>query len=405
MPQRSKHQVFAFCLIALLFFVTFFLTNHSGQAASKRAPYNQTLLTPSPTYSQGYSAPIPIVLTPQFISGNYRISLPLISYSNNFTISYYVQDINTMNSLGCETGKTIANLPSKKGFVILDFGAPAFDVNPINGQQEYGTYLLTYARDFIPRIQMYGAVTAFMDGYEYCASQIGNTHLDLAIGVNNANNPVMRDSTMRLGHAAEFGAIVRNLDNYSTNYLGDLIRVSYAMDVEHDPADYADPEPTIQWIRKALASSGKPFYNFGNADCSMNFPVGNEINVQPGMCGPAEAIGSLKWTQAHIATVSSLEGWGYPIPEIYTTDGANAMQWYRIGIYGSMKNTPLTFRGVLTQLTACKQVGCATGTNNDPDTGFSQMSKYVATLKATDTRVGNEMQWRTDMMYQSEPIP
>jgi len=87
----------------------------------------------------------------------------------------------------------------------------------------------------------------------------------------------------------------------------------------------------------------------------------------------------------------------YPAPQIYTPGGAQAQQWQKISLYGVVtKGGPIRFVSSFTQLGACQQCGCPVGTDNSPDTGFSQL--WDALFSDTRTAIG--FSWSTDIRYQ-----
>jgi hypothetical protein len=399
MPHYHRTKALGSLLLMLfLLFALLYNNNKASSAPSTWQASTPVTLTPI-SGAGGYPAP-PVEITPLGASMTYKLRLPLISSPfDAFSLSYYVEDLNGLYDLGCATGQKVASFPkSKRGFVILDFGMPAYDRDPVYGTYGYGFLLLSVPRKFTPWRTLYSGVEEFIDGYYYCAMPISTaTHLDLALGTYNSDSSVMNNSTKNNEHASEFGWFVQNMDNYATQYYGNVIRVSGAMDIEHDPDFYADPIPTKNWVNTETTFSGMPFYNFGTADCSATVPVGNETNYQPALCGPAGVPGLL-WTQRDIYEVSTLAGWGYPYPEIYNTN-TNAMQWYRIGIYSWMQGYTMVFRGTLTEWMACRQVDCAPDINNEPAIGYMQM----ATLVSSDNRLKDEMEWASDIMYQVRP--
>ncbi len=107
------------------------------------------------------------------------------------------------------------------------------------------------------------------------------------------------------------------------------------------------------------------------------------------------------WTVDDIWYVSYGAGAANPLPLIYATDGANAVQWYQMSLYSfTTYGYPMSIRGTMTQYRACLQrpLSCDDSVKNSPSDGYFQL--YDA-LNA-DPHTAQPLFWSTDINYQGE---
>lgn len=139
-------------------------------------------------------------------------------------------------------------------------------------------------------------------------------------------------------------------------------------------------------------SNLKPFitlYNYGDAaGCP---PYGNCNNG---------------WTQDDVWYISWGCGIAAPLPEIYTTTGSQAKEWYRLVKYSISKNpgNPMIISGTMTQYQACIDQGdpCS-GTNNTPEQGWTQLWDLLNADPETAQTLLNPstLRWSTDISWQN----
>lgn len=318
-----------------------------------------------------------------------RAWLPVIL--NNFTappattVSRYVNinslDWQTFRDLGCN--RATAASPGKDLVIILDFGYPA-DI----GGGQYGVYLLSDIYTFRPMTQITNAVQGFMSGFYYCLPSGSGTHLTVAVGVNNSSNGVTR------GHGAAWAQMVNYLNSWIKGPPGPdwsaILTAWGAIDAEPPYNSAAVTRAWADGYASAYSSTLRSFYlNFGSCDSCPYFGCPT--------CTPA----LFGWSLDDIWYVS----WGitpaYSLPEIYTFSGSTADEWYRMSLYGyTAHNSPIIFKGSLTQWNACQENGGCIGPNdrsdNSPEQGYSQLYYYTN----VDARTAQPLGWCSDMSWQ-----
>ena len=87
----------------------------------------------------------------------------------------------------------------------------------------------------------------------------------------------------------------------------------------------------------------------------------------------------------------------FALPEIYTTSGTQAAQWFNLNLYSHyLNNRPLNIYGVLTEYDA-------DNTANAPDSGWNQLADYMKSspsVTGPDLADGTPfMQWSTDISW------
>ncbi len=138
-------------------------------------------------------------------------------------------------------------------------------------------------------------------------------------------------------------------------------------------------------------------YFIGSADgCPPNSPPPQS---PPGYYPPGSCLND--WTQDDVNKLSNGYASSRSIPMNYNTTGANADQWYSIGIYSfNTHNDKITFSGTMTQEAACDQVevsdpnACA-GIDNSLEFGYQQFLIRVV----DESRIESPLTWGTDMKY------
>ena len=138
-------------------------------------------------------------------------------------------------------------------------------------------------------------------------------------------------------------------------------------------------------------------YFIGSADgCPPNSPPPQS---PPGYYPPGSCLND--WTQDDVNKLSNEYSSSRSIPMNYNTTGANADQWYSIGIYSfNTHNDKITFCGTMTQETACDQMeisdtNVCVGIDNSLEFGYQQFLIRVV----DESRIESPLTWGTDMKY------
>lgn len=278
------------------------------------------------------------------------------------TTSRYMKttDPTILDRLGCVQGQA-----AQQGAVVLDFGSPSF-----NGTY-YGSIVFG-SNTFRSVAQIQAAAKAFLTGYWRCSPYY--PHITLVVGTSN-----YRGAT-NSGHGRAWANMVNNV----LAWIGQRGYTS-----QEDVAGGSDMElswntasATRAWINGYDTVDVRPIYNYGDAaGCP---PYGSCNNG---------------WTQEDVWYVS----WGappaWPLPEIYTTNGSMASQWYRMSLYAYTRHfRRMNIAGTMTQKQAClDNGGCTNGTDNTPAAGWTQL---WSSLNA-DARTAQSLAWSTDITWKN----
>ncbi|MDE3090701.1 MAG: hypothetical protein KGJ80_15105, partial [Chloroflexota bacterium] len=187
-------------------------------------------------------------------------------------------------------------------------------------------------------------------------------------------------------HGQAWAQMVRDVNAWITasGYNSKLLAAG-ANDME---PSWNSPTDTRAWVDGYFSSA--PYvalYNFGSCD-SCPFSSCPSCTLPNG------------WTQEDIWYVSWGAGAAYPLPEIYLTSGANADQWYRIGVYAYTKHgSSMNFQGSFTQWQACQDVGpgACPNTDNTPSAGWTQLYNSLN----SDTRTVQPLNYSTDITWKN----
>ncbi len=302
-----------------------------------------------------------------------KIYLPLMF--NNYiappptTTSRYMHttDSTTLYNEGCSQGLASPD----DSVVILDFGKPWYE------NSSYGTrFSVTYTFASISQIE--NATKRFLAGYWVCAPE--GKHITLGIGTNNSG------SYTNAAHGQLWAEMVSRVDSWikAPPSYEDKESVVGASDIE---PGFNDPLSSRAWANSYAAVYTRPYYNYGSCDgCpSFNCP----------RCIPGG--GPYVWKVDDVWYVS----WGalpaYPLPEIYSTDGVTADQWYRMSLYAyNTYGQRMNILGAFTQWQACQGKVCPE-TDNTPEAGYEQLYQALNADPNTAQKVG----WSTDITWKN----
>lgn len=277
------------------------------------------------------------------------------------TTSRYMKttDSAVLYNEGCNAGK----IP-QHGIVVLDFGAPA-----VSGTT-YGSIIFSNA--FRSTAQISTAAKQWLLGYWNCSPSW--PQVTLAIGTSN-----YRGQT-NASHGRAWAQMVNGVVAWivQSGY-GSQLDVAGASDME---LDWNTAAATRAWADGYDGADTRGYFNFGDAaGCP---PYGSCNNG---------------WTQADVWYVSYGVSPAFPLPEIYTTNGSMAAEWYRLSLHGyTAHGSAMWIVGEMTQYQACKDTGNpCTGTNNTPSAGWNQL---YSRLNA-DPRTAQPLLFSTDISWRN----
>jgi hypothetical protein len=142
------------------------------------------------------------------------------------------------------------------------------------------------------------------------------------------------------------------------------------------------PDVTRRWIRGYKSVTSTPYFNFGGAaGCP---PIG--------FCQG-------DWTIEDIWYAAWGSGVALPLPEIYSSTGSNAEQWYRLSLYSyKAHGQRMDIAGVMSQLQSCwDQHDRCRGIRNPPNKSWSQL--WHALNK--DPRTAQPLRFSTNITWQN----
>lgn len=297
-----------------------------------------------------------------------------------YTYSFYMTSINTTSAYNWGYSQGIhdyRDLPGHQdSMVILDFGQPAIQ----NGI--YGAFIFDQNADFVSVSDIEYAVDAFSDGF-FAGLNGSDSNLTLAIGTSNLGQRVDYHS-----HEVAWVQAVDSVQNYITQAgYSQRLSIVGADDIE---LDYNTSSASFPWVQgfADANSNQRLLMDYGDsAACPQS-----GTTATPGACNNG-------WTQQTVWNAAYYFTFEFPAPEIYTPDSAQARQWQQISLWGYLAlNVPIRFVSSFTQLGSCQQGHyCAPGTDNSPDTGFSQLWDAIY----SDSRTAIGFSWSTDIRYES----
>ena len=286
--------------------------------------------------------------------------------------SYYMRtaDPNIAYAMGCSFGKSMGRgSKPADSLVVLDFGAPHR-----HHHRTYGTTLFESGFASNPQIETAGV--RYAKGYWDCTRQRPKATLRIAMGTSNYGRQVT------FGHGRAWAQMVNDANQgLARLHIDSRIDVAGADDFE---PQWSGPVAARAWVQGYDSVNEWPYYDYGAAvGCP---PYGN--------CAGA-------WTLEDVWYVA----WGakpaLPLPEIYTGNGANAKQWFRLSLYSAVRHkSRMVIAGVMSQHRACKQrTDPCWGMNNTAPRAWRQLSK----LLNSDHRTAQDVRWVTDISWGARP--
>lgn len=311
---------------------------------------------PAPTPSAPTpSAPTPLAPTPSTptpstpaLTSPVGTSSAESSSQHTVTTSHYMvlfgagQDPDQIGyRTGCADGKSGAS-----GLRVLFFGT-----------QESGDKLRppgTKISDKVPRVD-HTAVERASLGWIRGFTQCGTASAVVAVATNNKADGGVAGADAgtrwanlveRIGAAAPSG------------------RVTVGGGLDAEPL-WSAPAWARGWVDAFVHSSSRALYVAGSADGCLVGAAGQCAN---------------KWTAQDLYHVVTGAGPNvYATPQIYRTDGAQALQWAGVSrLAQKAGNAPVRFVSVMTQQTACKQRPPCSGIDNSPSDALDQLTKALS---------------------------
>jgi hypothetical protein len=271
------------------------------------------------------------------------------------TISYYVDatTASDMYDLGFSLGQAVADgLQPQASLVVFEFG----------GQQYYSEWgaLSVHRGVFNSDVGIEAYMESFGEGFYYGAGSDTNATVEISIATNNS-------LTVSGDAGAQWAAVIDAVDNWLENngpssfpFISEVY-ASGGNDIESGfcPGPTC-PTDTRSWADSLAYSTLWGWYDY----------IGDASGCPPyGSCDSPYTIADYEYY-----------AWGnpaaVPLPQIYNTLGAGAEQWERIAEWGhdnDPSRLPMIFDGPLTQAGACAQTHSCSGTDNSPDTGWTQL--------------------------------
>lgn len=255
-------------------------------------------------------------------------------------------------NLGCAMGRIDLNRSGTQTTkVVLDYGGARVFSNGFGATLFGGPDSTTG--------QILSAVKEYARGYWNCTGSDVTSIAEVAIGTNNSTG----SSNVTYAHGQAWGRMVNDFGSWlSTVSYGKQVRAAGANDIE---PGFGNPGPARNWANGYASVYNHRYLNFGSADgCPTNrIPTSTDCGTSEFPSWGPEDIYHLNWGSPP----------AYPLPEIYTTAGSMAQQWYWLSRYSVQNHgTPMRYVGSFTQWRACRTRSCP-GTNNTPSAGYNQL--------------------------------
>ena len=292
--------------------------------------------------------------------------------------SYYVSTTNpaTWYDLGCDLGENVTSgTRPGQAVVFLHFGAPTY----IAASKRYGSVIFPSGTRSTSTLRI-DAVQQYAQGYWACSPV--NTRLVIVATTSNFGSGVTR------AHGVAWGNMVDAANAYLRNSssAGEQVLVYGGTDIE---LPWSTPAVARRWVDGYASATARFLYVDGEASG----------------CPPAGGTCNNTWSNADVRYVN----WGvkpaYPVPQIYREDGIQAEQWQRLSLFSADTfGSPMTFRGAMTQQSACFDTGQACGhdtsgvgddTRNAPAQGWLQLYDEINADPDTkgNVRYSTDVRW------------
>jgi hypothetical protein len=284
--------------------------------------------------------------------------------------SLYMTSVGTAvaDRLGCAEGRNLRGSGASAALVVLDFGGPA------KVGWRFGVSLFGHGFRTVTRVRDSGV--AYARAYARCLGRRPGPTLRVALGTSNYGRSV------GFAHGRAWAQMVNNANDALVEAgLADRVDIAGADDIE---TSWSSPAAARAWVRGYDSVAEHAYYDYGDA----------------GGCPPAgSCLG--RWTQEDVWYVS----WGaraaWPLPEIYTPNGAQARQWAQLSLYAARHHgSPITIVGALSQRRACRQsTDPCRGMNATPDRAW----KVLRSALGRNGRTRQGLSFSTDIRWTGHP--
>lgn len=259
----------------------------------------------------------------------------------NWVTGDALADVAKSGDLGC------AHASEKPGVVVLGLG----------GQREGGATAFSGKGVVRPYALLTEVVKAYVKGMERCGASAGWT---VAVATTNQKNG---DAILSASRGKEWGDFVRSVQIRDSN-----VAVIGGNDME--PA-WGSVESAVAWRDAYEQTAHTPLLWVASAD-------GCPRHNTNGACANG-------WSQAALASVLWSDGNGTVMPQIYTQNHTQALQWAQIAATAIELGITPRFAGALSQHRACDQVAPGSCNNLDLDgvQALAQLREAFDSIPAT----------------------
>lgn len=273
---------------------------------------------------------------------------------NYETRSYYMGRNGAADAanLGCFNG-------DKSGRMTLFFGAPT-EARGGYGATAWGA----------PDLHVWDVQQTVMNvvrGYALCRTD-PSFRLQIGVGVSTSGIDG-RSAAWLFAHGQAWADAVRGVAAWADVYYPGVAQVYAAWNVEPSWSSFASADA---WMHGYDAVPGRRllFVNGAADGCSWTTADNNPCNNG--------------WNQERVWHLAWAHDPSLPIPQVYRTDGIQAAQWKLIDLWATANTGDgMFFYGVMSQHTACQQVGACTGINNTAHQAHDQLLWWLNTDSRT----------------------
>jgi hypothetical protein len=289
-------------------------------------------------------------------------------------VSLYIDDYSTshLETFGCQLGTRDRNLGGTQTPVVaLQFGGM---VKEASGEYR----ALGYLAGDLTTAQVLSLAENYATGYYTCTGSDSGSTAEVALTVNNDGNLDTQAGKVWAQVVNQFAAWLGG------HPAGSQVTATGGYDAE---PGFASVAGSRRWADGYASLATKPLLDVGSADgCPRSGPLSTTMG-----CNGDWAVNDIWYLSWGIAP-------GLPMPEIYTTNGAQAQQWYVIARWGVVyKGLLMGFHGSTTQQHACQWRSC-TGTNNSVSAGYNQLynALHQSSTTAQTPPYTTDFEWASD---------
>jgi hypothetical protein len=303
-----------------------------------------------------------------------QLSYAEAAQPDDYTTSYYIKTSSTSDlyTLGYNLGQRDYNKSgTQTNAVILFFGAQQKNASGVWGASLWGT--------FQTNAQIATLASEFARGYYVGTSSDTASTTTIILSTNNSGSLITSEA------GQQWANMVLTARSNASAYSSQSIIIG-GNDME---IAWATAAKTKDWISGYDGVQGRAiYYDTGDA---AGCPTSGTYSTS------TQCISGNTWSidDVHYKAYGAPPAW--PLPQIYTTNGSQAAQWYRISLYGyDYKSGAVQVKGTLSQYQACQQTNsCGTSTNNTAAQAYNSLS----TLLNGNTHTAQTMPFSTDVKH------